>query len=132
MTQTTAARGQFPLTRTLTPLVAWRNVLGATVVGWLIIALPNFAFLANYLAQTMQHDLLLASFYLDLGFFASAVIVIGLVYWWQRAHGETLADLGWRRPTRVSVLIIAIFYGALWTASFYISPGHLSFLAFPW
>lgn len=40
MTQTTAI-GQSPLTRKLTPLVAWRNVLGATVVGWLIIALPN-------------------------------------------------------------------------------------------
>lgn len=131
MTQTTAM-GQPSLVHTLTPLIAWRNVLGATVVGWLIIALPNFGFLTNYLAETMRHDLLLASFYLDLGFFVSTSIVIGLVYWWQRAHGETLADLGWRRPTRTVILILAILYGALWTTSFYLGRGHLSFFFFPW
>ncbi len=131
MTQTVAV-GRTPSSRTLSPLRAWRNVLGATVVGWLIIALPNFGFLTDYLARTMRNDRVLAAFYLDLGFVVSAIIVIGLVYWWQRAHGETLADIGWRRPTRISVLIIAILYGALWTSSFYVSPGHLSFFAFPW
>lgn len=131
MTQA-AIVGQPSSTRTLSPLVAWRNVLGATVVGWLIIALPNFGFLTNYLARTIQHDRVLASFYLDLGFVVSTIIVIGLVYWWQHTHGETLADIGWRRPTRISVLIIAIIYGALWTVSFYVTPGHLSFFAFPW
>jgi membrane protease YdiL (CAAX protease family) len=131
MTQTTSVEQPSP-SRTRPPLIAWRNVLGATVVGWLIIALPNFAFLSTYLARTFSHDLVLASFYLDLGFLVSTVIVIGLVYWWQRAHGETLADLGWRRPTRIWVIIKAVIYGALWTATFYVSPGHLSFLAFPW
>ena len=131
MTQTVTV-GRTPSSRTLSPLLAWRNVLGATVVGWLIIALPNFGFLTDYLARTMRHNRVLAALYLDLGFVVSAIIVIGLVYWWQRAHGETLADIGWRRPTRISVLIIAIVYGALWTASFYVSPGHLSFFAFPW
>lgn len=67
--------------RSLSPLIAWRNVLGATIVGWLIIALPNFAFFTNYLAQTMKQNLVLASFYLDLGFLVSTVIVIGLIYW---------------------------------------------------
>jgi membrane protease YdiL (CAAX protease family) len=118
----------------LTPLIAWRNVLGATLVGWLIIALPNFGFFTNFLAQSMQHNLLLASFYLDMGFFVSCAIVIGLVYWWQHAHGETLADLGWRRPTTGLAIIIAIIFGALWTATTYLNtraygPG---FLSFPW
>lgn len=131
MTQAVAV-GQSSSTRTLSPRIAWRNVLGATIVGWLIIALPNFGFLTNYLARTMKHDLVLAAFYLDLGFVVSTIIVIGLVYWWQHAHGETLADIGWRRPTRIWVLIIAVIYGALWTVSFYVTPGHLSFLAFPW
>lgn len=117
---------------TLAPLIAWRNVLGATIVGWLIIALPNFGFFTDYLARTMKHNVLLASLYLDLGFFVSTAIVIALVFWWQRAHGETLADLGWRRPTTTLAISIAIIFGALWTATFYVSPGHLSFLAFPW
>lgn len=116
----------------LSPRIAWRNVLGATAVGWVVIAIPNFVFLTHYLVSTLPHDRLLASFYLDLGFFVSTSIVIGLVYWWQRAHGERLADLGWRRPTPVPVLIVAVLYGALWTASTYIAPGHLSFFAFPW
>lgn len=66
---------------TLAPLIAWRNVLGATIVGWLIIALPNFGFFTDYLARTMKHNVLLASLYLDLGFFVSTAIVIALVFW---------------------------------------------------
>jgi membrane protease YdiL (CAAX protease family) len=120
------------LTRTLPPLLAWRNVLGATIIGWLVIALPNFGFLTDYLARTMKNDLLLASLFLDLGFFVSTAIVIGLVFWWQHAHAETLADLGWRRPTTRTAMIIAVIYGALWTASFYIGPNSSSVLAFPW
>ena len=118
--------------RTLPPLVAWRNVVGATALGWLVIALPNFGFLTHYLARTMGDDKLLASFYLDLGFFVSTAIVIALVWRWQRAHGETLADLGWRKPTPLPVLVVAVIYGALWTSTAYIQPGSLSFLALPW
>ncbi len=127
-----ATFGHTQQSRTLSSLVAWRNVLGATAVGWLIIAVPNFALLTEYLARTMKNDRVLASLYLDLGFFVSTAIVIGLVWWWQRAHGETLADLGWRRPTPLPVLIVAVIYGALWTSTTYFTPGHLSFFAFPW
>lgn len=118
----------------LTPLIAWRNVLGATIVGWLIIAFPNFGFLTNILARSMQHNLVLATLYLDLGFFVSTSIVIGLVYWWQHAHGETLADIGWGRPTTIQAIIIAIIFGTLWTATSYLNTrGYgLSFLSFPW
>src|SRR5690348_17151998 len=120
--------------RDLKPLIAWRNVLGATLVGWLIIALPNFGFLTDLLARTMQHDVALASFYLDLGFLVSCVIVIGLIVWWQHAHGETLADIGWGRRTTLLAIIIAILFGALWTATSYLNArGYgFSFLSFPW
>jgi membrane protease YdiL (CAAX protease family) len=120
--------------RALKPLIAWRNVLGATLVGWLIIALPNFGFLTNMLARTMQHNLVLASLYLEFGFLVSTVIVIGLIVWWQQAHGETLADIGWGRPTTLLAIIIAILFGALWTAISYLNTREygLSFLSFPW
>jgi len=120
--------------RTLTPLIAWRNVLGATLAAWLIIALPNFGFLTNILARTMRHDLVLASLYLDLGFLVSSVIVIGLIFWWQHAHGETLADIGWGRPTTILAIIVAILFGALWTATSYLNMrGYgTGFLSFPW
>jgi membrane protease YdiL (CAAX protease family) len=119
---------------TLKPLIAWRNVLGAMLVGWLIIALPNFGFLTDLLARTMRHDLVLASFYLDLSFLVSSLIVIGLVYWWQHAHGETLADLGFGKPTTILAIIIAVLFGALWAATSYLNTRTygLTFFAFPW
>lgn len=120
--------------RTLTPIIAWRNVLGATAVAWLIIALPNFGFLTNYLARSMRYELVLASFYLDLSFLASSVIVIVLLFAWQRAHGETLADIGLGRPTTPLAVLLAILFGALWVATTYLNartygPGIQSF---PW
>ncbi|HEY7419381.1 MAG TPA: CPBP family glutamic-type intramembrane protease [Ktedonobacteraceae bacterium] len=120
--------------RSLTPLIAWRNVLGITILAWLIIALPNFGFLTNFLARSMQHNVLLASFYLDLGFFVSCAVVIGLVYWWQHIHGETLADLGWGRPTTALAIILAIIFGALWAVTTYLNTRAygLGFLDFPW
>jgi membrane protease YdiL (CAAX protease family) len=119
---------------TLTPLIAWRNVLLALLVGWLIIALPNFGFLTNVLARTMQQNLVLASFYLDLSFLVSSIIVIGLVYWWQHAHGETLADLGFGKPTTLLAIIIAVLFGALWVAISYLNTRAygLTFFALPW
>jgi len=118
-------------TRTLTPWAAWRNVLMATVVGWIVIAIPNFGLLTYYLAKSMKNRLLLASLYLDLGFVASCLVVIGLVFLWQRAHGETLANLGWRAPTSKAAIIWSLLFGGLWAATFYAAPGHLSFMAFP-
>ncbi len=35
-----------------------------------------------------------------------------LVIWrWQRAHGETLADLGWRKPTTKTAIVLAVLLG---------------------
>ncbi len=112
--------------------IAWRNVLLATIAAWVILAIPNFAFLTHYLAETMGGDLLLASLYLDIGFVVSSLILIALVVWWQRRHGEVLADLGVKRPTPKKVMVISIIFGAVWASSFYFTPGHLNFLDFPW
>ncbi|MDQ6660268.1 MAG: CPBP family intramembrane metalloprotease [Chloroflexota bacterium] len=131
MTQFTA----IPETRSLPPLIAWRNALGITLLGWFLLGLLNFCLLANYLASTLRNDLLLASFLLSVGFTVSAAIIVTLIIFWQRRHGETLADLGWRRPTTVLAIVVAVIYGALWTAlSYYgqIGHGEGSFLAITW
>lgn len=131
MTQTSATMPA--QARSLSPLMAWRNVLGVTLVGWIVIAVPNFAFFTNVLARTMQHNLVLASLYLDLGFLVSCILAIGLVFWWQRAHGETLADLGWRKPTTITSLVVAVIFGALWiTTSYFNTPTAPGFLSFSW
>ena len=108
--------------RSLPPLIAWRNALGITVVLWLLLGVVNFGVVTNYLAATMQHQVVLASLYLDISFAVAAAIIVGLIVLWQRRHGETLAELGWRRPTTLTAIITGIIFGALWVASTYLRP----------
>ncbi len=108
--------------RSLPPLIAWRNALGITVVLWLLVGVANFGVVTNYLAVTMPKQVLLASFYLDISFAIAVVIIVGLIVLWQHQHGETLADLGWRRPTTVTAIIIGIIFGALWVTVSYLRP----------
>lgn len=118
----------------LSPRIAWRNALGIVVLLWLLLGLVNFGLLTNYLASTMSNNLLLASFYLDISFGITVVIIVGLIVLWQRRHGETLFDLGWGRPTTVTAIIIAVIYGALWVVTSYIREPHplQSFLTLNW
>src|SRR5450631_70318 len=110
MNQSTTAT--FARTPSLPPFIAWRNALGIVILLWLLLGLLNFGVITNYLASSMSNNLLLASFYLDIAFGITAVIIVALIVLWQRTHGETLRDLGWRRPTTVTAIIIGIIYGA--------------------
>lgn len=123
-----------PSTSSLSPFIAWRNALGIVVLLWLLLGLVNFSFVTNFLVSTMQNNLLLASFYLDLSFAIAALIIVGLIVLWQRRHGETLRDLGWRRPTTVIAILIGIVYGVLWIILSYIrEPQPIqSFLSWSW
>jgi Type II CAAX prenyl endopeptidase Rce1-like len=132
MNQTTLATST--PTPSLSPLIAWRNALGVVVLLWLLLGLGNFGVITNYFASTMSTNLLLASFYLDVSFGISAAVIVGLIVLWQRKHGETLRDLGWRRPTTVTAIIIGIIYGVLWVMLSYVrEPDPVqSFLALSW
>jgi hypothetical protein len=123
-----------PSSRSLSPLIAWRNALGVVLLLWLLLGLLDFAIATNYLASVFPHNLLLASFYLDLCFAFSAVIIVGIIVLWQRRHSETLRDLGWGRPTTLLAISIAIIFGILWLISSYIREPHPlhSFLALSW
>lgn len=131
MNQTTLATSTPP--PSLSPLIAWRNALGVVVLLWLF-ALGNFGLITNYLASIMPTNLLLASFYLDVSFGIGIAVIVGLIVWWQRHHGETLMDLGWRRPTTVTAISIGIIYGALWVMLSYVREPHpvQSSLALSW
>jgi hypothetical protein len=118
------------MNKTLTKKMAWRNVLLATVTAWVIFAIPNSGFLANYLAKTMGNDLVRASLYVDLGYALSAFILITLIVCWQNSHGETLANLGVNCPTPKKVMVVSVIFGTFLTAFYYFVPGHLNFLAF--
>lgn len=113
--------------KTLPLWVGIRNALGMAALCWLLLGVGNFWLLTQYLAGHFQHDLLFASFLLDLGFLAGILILIGVILLWQRAHGETLRDLGWGRPTRVIAIVIAVLFGLLWAASAYVNQGTGTF-----
>jgi len=41
------------------------------------------------------------------------VLAVGTMRW-VRQNGQTLADLGWRQPTRTSAVVVAVLWAVLW------------------
>lgn len=115
--------------RTQSPALAWRNALGIAVLLWLVLGVGCFGFGAQVVADHYGHSLD-GAFVLDFVFLAGVLVVIAAVLGWQRGHGETIRDLGWRLPTSKIAIAAAIVFGVLWTASSYARGGDP--LAFPW
>jgi len=115
--------------RTLRPGRAWRNALGVAVLLWVVLGVGCFGVGAQLVADRYGHSLD-GAFVLDLVFLAGVLIVIAAVVGWQRAHGETIRELGWRAPTRTVAIVVAIAFGLVWTASSYARGGDP--LAWSW
>ena len=118
-----------PSTRTLPPAHAWRNAIGVSVLLWVVLGVGCFGIGAQTVADHYGSSVG-GAFVLDLIFLAGVLIVIAAVLGWQRAHGETLRELGWRRPTTGTALAVGIVFGLAWTASGYARGGDP--LAFTW
>jgi membrane protease YdiL (CAAX protease family) len=58
-------------------------------------------------------------------FLVPFAIVIGVMWVWMRRQGRTLADLGWRRPSTWTALILGVLLGLGWGAM-----GAFSYLHF--
>src|SRR5580765_7693674 len=83
----------------LTPWIAWRNALGITLLGCLILGVGDMVLLAGTLARTT--DLMSGSVWLAIGFTVGFGLIACLIVAWQRSHGSSLAALGWGKPTTV-------------------------------
>ena len=109
-----------PLSRT----AAWREVALTAGVLWLVL---------GGAAQSIYDrwgTSLNAAFVLDIVFLIGCLAVIVFVLWRQHRQGEGIAELGWGRPVRTPVIVIAVVYGLAWTAMSYMRGGDP--LAFPW
>jgi Type II CAAX prenyl endopeptidase Rce1-like len=113
-----------PSSERISALIAWRNALGIAALLWLVVGLANLGFLARFLATTMRHQLLLAALLLDIGFAVAIGVVVAAIVLWQHAHGESLSELGWRRPTTRPAVTLAVAFGALWVALSYARGGN--------
>ncbi|MGI8562295.1 MAG: CPBP family intramembrane glutamic endopeptidase [Candidatus Dormibacter sp.] len=110
--------------RKLPARIAWRNAIGVVLLLGGVLGLGCFGWLAQLIAKYFRHDLLFGSFLLDLGFAVGVAIVVGAIAWWQRAHGETIRDLGWAQPTRRVAVAVATVFGLLWVALSYARGGN--------
>ena len=114
-----------PLSRT----AAWREVALTAGVLWLVLGGVRF-FLGAQSIYDRWGTSLNAAFVLDIVFLIGCLAVIVFVLWRQHRLGEGIAELGWGRPVRTPVIVIAVVYGLAWTAMSYMRGGDP--LAFPW
>lgn len=101
---------------------AWPAVAGVVAVLWAVLGVGCFGFGAQLVTDRFGPTLT-GALVLDLVFLAGVAVVIAFVVGWQRAHGETLAELGWRRPTRRSAIVLGVAFGLVWTATGYARGG---------
>lgn len=113
----------------LSRAVAWREVGLAVVVLWSVLGGACF-FLGAQSIYDRWGTSLNATLVLDVVFLIGCLAVIGFVFWRQRRQGEGIVELGWGRPVRMPVIVIAVVYGLAWTAMSYMRGGDP--LAFPW
>ena len=113
----------------LSRAVAWREVGLAVVVLWSVLGGACF-FLGAQSIYDRWGTSLNATLVLDAVFLIGCLAVIGFVFRRQRRQGEGIVELGWGRPVRMPVIVIAVVYGLAWTAMSYMRGGDP--LAFPW
>lgn len=102
---------------------AWREVLLTVGVLWLVLGIGCFGFGVQWV-YSRWGTTLDGAFALSIIFFFGILIVIAYVYAQQRRQAESLIELGWNRPVRLYVVIIAIIYGVLWAATAYTRGGN--------
>jgi membrane protease YdiL (CAAX protease family) len=101
---------------------AWRNALGITLLGCLILGVGNFVVLAGYLPRIM--DVYPAAAWLQVAFTLSIGIILGLIVAWQRARGSSLAELGWRKPTTLPAIVVGVLLGIGWLGLSFVGIRH--------
>jgi membrane protease YdiL (CAAX protease family) len=123
-----------PKTTSLSPWMAWRNALGISLLGCLIVGLGNFVLAAGYFARATS--LIKGALWLSVSFTISFAIILLVIIRWQSRHGESLAELGWRKPTRAIAVIMSIALSLVWVAFSYSGASYLlpkvNLLELPW
>ncbi|HUQ70477.1 MAG TPA: type II CAAX endopeptidase family protein [Planctomycetaceae bacterium] len=123
-----------PLPNPTSRWLGWRNALAITLLGCLLIGVGGFVVLGTVLPQ--RFSLWTAAILQQIGFATGLAVIFAVIVGWQRSRGETLAELGWRRPTRPGAIIAAVLLGVLYLGGSYFGVRELvpnaDPLAFHW
>src|SRR5262249_52440206 len=95
----------------LSKLVAWRNALAMTLLGCLM-GWACFVVLGSYLRT--HWELMQAAILQQVGFSVALGIILAVIVVWQRVRGLSLKELGWRKPTTMTAMVLALLLGALY------------------
>ena len=100
------------------PMTAWRNALGVTGLGVLFVGVGGFIVLARAIHGALGVTKIGAA-WLELGFACLLLLIVSLIWLWQRAHGGTLADLGLGRATTARATVAGLVIAVVWLALSY-------------
>lgn len=109
-------------------LRAWGNALAITLLTSLVGGLGCFVLLGKYLLRDVNEgrlDLFHAAVWWEVGFTVALALLLGVVVFWQRARGSSLAELGWGRSTTPTALVLAVLLGALFLVGNYFGARRL-------
>ena len=114
--------------------LAWRNALAMTLLGCVLLGLGCFVVLGHYLPR--RFPLWEAAVIQQIGFGVALGIILATIALWQSSRGESLADLGWCRPTTrlataLGVLLGGLYLGGSYFGAQYVLSGE-NVLAFSW
>ncbi len=123
MTSFDADRGSIPDSVVLPPGQAWGRVAAMAAILWVILGIGCFSFGSRWVHSTFGATIQ-GAFFLSLVFTAGALVVVVALRSWQRRLGETLSDIGWRRPTTRRAIAVGVLFGVLWTAMGYSRGGN--------
>jgi membrane protease YdiL (CAAX protease family) len=114
--------------RTQSKLRAWSTAVGVTLLGGLLGGVGCFVLLGNYLLRQVEAqrlDLFRAAVWWEVGFTVAMAVILAAIVAWQRAHGASLQELGWGRPTTPLALALAVLLGAAFLAGNYFGARRL-------
>jgi MFS family permease len=104
--------------RPLTKVEGWPNALGVTLLGCVLLGGGCFVVLGTYLPE--RFDLFHAAVWQQVGFAVALGVILAVIAACQRARGESLREIGWRRPTTRLALVLGVTLGVLYLAGSYV------------
>jgi membrane protease YdiL (CAAX protease family) len=95
----------------------WANAIGIWLLGCFLLGFGCFVVAGRQLRE--MPDALWAAVYWQLCFGVGLAIILFVIISLNCAHGSSLADIGWRKPTSKTAIVCGVVLGTLYVAGVY-------------